>query len=93
MFGGQKDEDDDIWSSMFGGKKESSSGLGNIMGGGEKKSTFSNLMPGKENSTIQAVKAAVPGFQEEPACAKCCPDLTFKQVCVFMMSLHLLLIV
>ncbi len=34
----------------------------------------------KENSTLAAVKNVVPGFQEDSAFAKCCPNLTFKQV-------------
>jgi hypothetical protein len=82
MFGGDKDEDEDIWGSVFGSRKDSDSG--NLFGG-KKESGLSGLMKGKESSTLDSVKAVVPGFQEEPACAKLCPNLSFKHVrCIFV---------
>lgn len=55
------------------------------MFGSEKKSnSFSDLMPGKKKNKAEqmadSAKNLVPTFQDEPACAKCCPKLTFKQV-------------
>ena len=56
-----------------------------MFGGGEKKQgSFSDLIPGKKKSTAESMadsaKNMVPTFQDEPACAKCCPKLSFKQV-------------
>lgn len=81
MFGGQDQEDDDIWSSMFGKKKEPT--IASSMGIGNKQGSIMGKISGKESSTLDAVKSAVPGFQEEPACAKLCPNLSFKHVSLF----------
>mmetsp|Transcript_8821 Transcript_8821/g.14680 ORF Transcript_8821/g.14680 Transcript_8821/m.14680 type:complete len:288 (-) Transcript_8821:153-1016(-) len=50
---------------MFG-SKSSSTGSTSFLGGGDKSST--GTLSGK-----------VPGFEEDPACAQCCPKLTYKQ--------------
>ena len=49
---------------MFGGS--SSSGGGGFFGGGE-------------SSSASATESILPTFQDEPACASCCPQLSFKQ--------------
>jgi hypothetical protein len=44
---------------------------------------FSNPFAKKKSASetiTESAKKVVPGFQDEPACAKCCPKLTFKQV-------------
>jgi hypothetical protein len=41
--------------------------------GGERSSTSSTF-------NVDAIKSQLPMFAEEPACAKNCPNLSFKQV-------------
>lgn len=56
------------------------------MFGGERKkeNSFKDLIPGKKKSAAESMSDSarnmVPTFQDEPACAKCCPKLSFKQV-------------
>ncbi len=53
---------------MFGGSS-SSSGGGMFGGGGS-------------GGGSSATESILPTFQDEPACAQCCPQLSFKQRCV-----------
>mmetsp|Transcript_28374 Transcript_28374/g.28672 ORF Transcript_28374/g.28672 Transcript_28374/m.28672 type:complete len:265 (+) Transcript_28374:117-911(+) len=53
---------------------------------GKKQESQTNILPqfmqkglSDAKDTATNVKETIPGFQEEPACAKCCPNLTFKQ--------------
>eukprot|EP01036_Dinobryon_divergens_P040414 gene40414-53426_t len=71
-FGGQEEDKGNMFSSftkqnssIFASKENSSSSI------------LPNFVPKSVADT--AAVAGVPGFQEEPACAKCCPKLTFKQ--------------
>ena len=93
MFGQKDDDDDDIWGSMFG-KKKSSNPISDAFGGKKSGGLMGQLffykicyclylttIGSKENSTVAAVKAVVPGFKEESAFEKCLPNLTYKQVC------------
>ncbi len=54
--------------TMFGGSS-SSSGGGMFGGGGS-------------GGGSSATESILPTFQDEPACAQCCPQLSFKQRCV-----------
>lgn len=64
MFGGSKQ------SSIFGGEKQTS------MFGGEKQTS---MFGGEKPSAVQSVIQKIPGFEEEPCCAKFCPKLTYQQ--------------
>ena len=47
-----------------------------------------------KNNDINDIKGSMqlPTFQEEPACAKCCPKLTFKQRIIGKLSIIILYI-
>jgi hypothetical protein len=55
---------------MFGGKEEEPSIFGKL-GFQSEKSTSAKIIDG--------VTSVVPTFQEEPACAQCCPKLSYTQ--------------
>jgi len=73
IFGGSKQ------SSVFGGEKQTS------MFGGEKQTSMfgsekqTSLFGGEKPSAVQSVIQKIPGFEEEPCCAKYCPKLTYQQ--------------
>jgi len=75
MFGAKKStglfgEDSSASTGMFGGSKQSS------MFGGEKQTS---MFGGEKPSAVQSVIQKIPGFEEEPCCAKFCPKLTYQQ--------------
>jgi hypothetical protein len=59
---------------LFGGEE---SDKGGIFGGGD---SGGKSMFGGEGGGLGKNLPQIPTFTEEPACAKMCPKLTFKQV-------------
>lgn len=66
------------FNEMLNGKEESSttSVLPSFM---TKSDEPKSIVPESITNIANDPTKMIPGFQEEPACAKCCPKLTFKQ--------------